>query len=71
LPLSHNPLTLPLRLRMEESLVKRESELLVTSHLIPAYGDQLINPMAAPVLAEELKARASYLPSVGFALKVA
>ncbi|HKB69116.1 MAG TPA: hypothetical protein VKC61_24965 [Pyrinomonadaceae bacterium] len=56
---------------MEESLVKRESELLVTSHLIPAYGDQLINPMAAPVLAEELKARASYLPSVGFALKVA
>jgi sulfate adenylyltransferase len=49
---------------MEESLVNRKSELLVTSHLIPAYGDQLIDLVAAPLVAEELKARASYLPSV-------
>jgi hypothetical protein len=46
---------------MEESLVNRKSELLATSRLNPAYGDQLIDLVAAPVMAEELKARASYL----------
>ena len=38
--------------------------LFVTSRLIPPYGGQLIDLSAAPELVAELKARASYLPSV-------